>query len=79
MPKKKPIVDDIKHPKNILDEFILDRTDLDEKAQKTVEDVEFFLRERKDNLKFVWDNFRYVAYILLVIGAVGGLGIGYAV
>ena len=36
--------------RTILEEYVLDKTDLDEKALKAIDDVEVFLKERKNNL-----------------------------
>ena len=58
--------------KTILEEYILDKTDLDEKALKAIDEVEDFLNERKDSIKFVWDKFRKTAYIFIFAGAVSG-------
>ena len=58
--------------KSILKEYVLDKTDLDEKALKATHDVELFLREKKSNLTFVWKNFPKVSYIFLFSGALGG-------
>ena len=58
--------------KSILKEYVLDKTDLDEKALKAIDDVELFLREKKNNLTFVWKNFPKVSYIFLFSGALGG-------
>jgi hypothetical protein len=58
--------------KSILKEYVLDKTDLDEKALKAINEVELFLREKKSNLIFVWKNFPKVSYIFLFAGAVCG-------
>jgi hypothetical protein len=58
--------------KSILKEYVLDKTDLDEKALKAIDEVELFLREKKNNLIFVWKNFPKVSYIFLFAGAVCG-------
>ena len=58
--------------KSILKEYVLDKTDLDEKALKAIDEVELFLREKKSNLTFVWKNFPKVSYIFLFSGALGG-------
>jgi len=58
--------------KTILEEYVLDKTDLDEKALKAIDDVENFLNERKDSIGFVWDKFRKTAYIFIFAGAICG-------
>jgi hypothetical protein len=58
--------------KTILEEYVLDKTDLDEKALKAIDDVEAFLNQRKDNVGFVWNKFRKTAYIFIFAGAVCG-------
>ena len=62
--------------KSILEEYILDKTDLDEKAMEALDDVEKFLRARKNSLKFIWSKFRYACYILLGLGGVAGIVVG---
>ena len=55
--------------KTILEEYVLDKTDLDEKALKAIDDVEAFLNQRKDNVGFVWNKFRKTAYIFIFAGS----------
>ena len=63
--------------KSVLEEYVLDKTDLDEKAMKALDDVEVFLREKHNNLNFVWSNFRYASCMLIAGGGLVGLFIGY--
>ena len=58
--------------RTILEEYVLDKTDLDEKALKAIDDVEAFLKERKNNVNFVWKKFPRTAYIFIFAGAVSG-------
>jgi len=64
--------------KTILEEYVLDKTDLDEKVLKTIDDVEIFLEERKSNVQFVWNKFRKTAYVFLSIGFIVGVLFGWA-
>ena len=64
--------------KTILEEYVLDKTDLDEKVLKTIDDVEIFLEERKSNVQFVWNKFRKTAYVFISIGFVAGVLFGWA-
>ena len=64
--------------KTILEEYVLDKTDLDEKVLKTIDDVEIFLEERKSNVQFVWNKFRKTAYVFLSIGFIVGVLFGGA-
>ena len=48
------MVEKIIHQSNaILKEYVLDKTDLDEKALQAVEEVEQYLETRKNNVAFV--------------------------
>ena len=64
--------------RTILEEYVLDKTDLDEKVLETLDDVETFLTERKSNVKFVWNKFRKTAYVFISIGFVAGVLFGGA-
>ena len=64
--------------RTILEEYVLDKTDLDEKALKAIDDVEAFLEERKSNVQFVWNKFRKTAYVFISIGFVVGVLFGGA-
>tara|TARA_R100000781_G_scaffold33806_1_gene24503 strand:+ start:415 stop:645 length:231 start_codon:yes stop_codon:yes gene_type:complete len=65
--------------KTILEEYVLDKTDLDEKALKAVDDIENFLNERKNNVVFVWNKFRKSAYMFIFSGFVVGISLGWII
>ena len=57
---------------SILQEYVLDKTNLDEKTLDAIDDVEKYLRKRKDNISFVWNKFRKTACIFILAGFVFG-------
>ena len=57
---------------SILQEYVLDKTNLDEKTLDAIDDVEKYLRKRKDNISFVWNKFRKTAGIFILAGFVFG-------
>ena len=71
------MVEKIIHQSNaILKEYVLDKTDLDEKALQVVEEVEQYLETRKNNVAFVWNKFRKSAYMFIFSGFVAGILLG---
>ena len=52
---------------------LLELTDLDEKAQGAVDQVENFINEKKSNLIFVWRKFPYASAVLAAGGFLAGL------
>lgn len=78
--KKEKIIEGVVlEDKSILQEYVLDKTDFDESAMEAIDNVEKFLREKQGNLTFVWEKFRYASIVLLGIGGVVGLIIGYLI
>ena len=55
---------------------LLELTDLDEKAEAAVHQVEKFLETRKSNFKFVVVNFPYAAGLIGAAGVFVGIYIG---